>query len=378
MKIALISEKFPPDHGGLAISAWRLAHLLLSAGHGVHVFAPSDKQATSNPNNFTAQKIHIYSLPVASRTDETLSTWFELIAAQHAKQQYDLLHAYFITQAGYIAVYLGRYLGIPSVVSARGNDLDRAIFEPRKAAHILYALQNANAVTANSSQLQRKAQALAPGRAIRLIPNGIDASYFCPQPHQSQLAAQLGLTKSPVIGFVGEARSKKGLAPLLLAFKDVANRQPILLWLLGGVRSGEDHELVKVFQKQNPGLPLLITDYISPQSLPPYYNLMDVLVIPSLRDGLPNALLEGMACERAVVASAVGGILDAIQDGENGLLVPPGDVAALVGAIQRLLTNDELRLHLGKNARARVMAEFTPERELSSNLDIYRQLLSIP
>jgi glycosyltransferase involved in cell wall biosynthesis len=134
--------------------------------------------------------------------------------------------------------------------------------------------------------------------------------------------------------------------------------------------------LVRVFQKQNPKLPLVITEYVSPQSLPVYYNLIDVLVMPSLHDGLPNALLEGMACERGIVASAVGGMPDAIQDEENGLLVPPGDVPKLAEAIACLLDDLTLRERLGVAARQSVMSEFTPEKELAGNLRVYRRLLS--
>jgi glycosyltransferase involved in cell wall biosynthesis len=102
---------------------------------------------------------------------------------------------------------------------------------------------------------------------------------------------------------------------------------------------------------------------------------MDVLALPSIRDGLPNALLEGMACERAIVGTAVGGIPDAIGDGANGRLVPPGDADALAHVISELLDDADLRQRLGRRARETALREFTVEQELEKNLALYRQLV---
>jgi glycosyltransferase involved in cell wall biosynthesis len=99
------------------------------------------------------------------------------------------------------------------------------------------------------------------------------------------------------------------------------------------------------------------------------------LLLPSLQDGLPNTLLEGMACARPVIASSVGGIPDALHDGENGLLVPPGDVDALAAATLQLLSQPDRREQLGNAARATVIRDFSPARELNKNLALYQQLI---
>jgi glycosyltransferase involved in cell wall biosynthesis len=99
-----------------------------------------------------------------------------------------------------------------------------------------------------------------------------------------------------------------------------------------------------------------------------------VLVLPSLRDGLPNALLEGMACGRAVVATDVGGMPDVLRDGENGILVPAGDVERLADSIRALLDDRDRRKQLGQEARLTVQEGFTPERELDLTQQVYRRL----
>jgi glycosyltransferase involved in cell wall biosynthesis len=109
--------------------------------------------------------------------------------------------------------------------------------------------------------------------------------------------------------------------------------------------------------------------------MPAYYSLMDVFVHPSLRDGMPNAVLEAMACGVPVVATAVGGVLDVITDSENGLTIPVNDVEALGRAIQKIFDDETQRKKLSTNARQTILERFAPEKELQANLEIYNRLI---
>jgi glycosyltransferase involved in cell wall biosynthesis len=91
--------------------------------------------------------------------------------------------------------------------------------------------------------------------------------------------------------------------------------------------------------------------FVPPGELGPYYERAAVVAAPSLREGYGVAAREAMAWGRPVVASAVGGLTDAVEDGVTGLLVPPGDVGALRAALERLLRDAELRSRLGAAAR---------------------------
>jgi glycosyltransferase involved in cell wall biosynthesis len=99
-------------------------------------------------------------------------------------------------------------------------------------------------------------------------------------------------------------------------------------------------------------------------TLPAYYAAADVVVVPSVvdsagdRDGLPNVVLESMASQRPVVASAVAAIPAAVRDGVTGTLVPPGDPAALAGALAALIDSPARRVELGRAARLRAETEF--------------------
>jgi glycosyltransferase involved in cell wall biosynthesis len=381
MKIAFLTEKYTPDIGGLAISSERLVRLLTSTGQEVRVFAPTVNLSASETRTLPLNGISVTRFGARKRVDDTLVDWFELLAEEHKREPFDVVHAYFLTQAGFVAAYAGNYLNVPSVVSARGNDLERAIFEPSRATHILYALQHASAVTTNANELARKAKALIPNLEVNVIPNGIDAEHFRPLPRNIALAESLNLMNegqvegaSRVIGFVGELREKKGLRLLLNAYAQVNKRYPITLLIVGNVRAGEDQRIFEEFQLLHPQAQIRVTGFVSPNDLPAYYSLIDVFVHPSLRDGLPNALLEAMACGNAVIGTSVGGIKDAVVNCENGKLVSTNNADELAKAIDELLTNENLRKKLSASARQTIMSTFTLQSELDGNLGVYRRL----
>lgn len=379
MKIALLSEKYTPDFGGLAISTERLARLLAAAGHAVRVFAPTLNLPPSERRILPSSGVDVTRFGARKRVDDTLADWFETIVEEHRRDPFDILHAYFLPQAGFVAAYAGKYLGTPSVVSIRGNDIERAAFDPSKFSHVMYALQNASAVTTNASTLARKARAFVE-REIFLIPNGIDTELFKPMARNETLAEMLGLggktkeERSAVIGFAGELREKKGLRALLSGYAQAAKSRPASLLIVGEVRDGEDKKFFDEFKSANSQLPITVTGPVPHEDMPAYYALMDVLVHPSLRDGMPNAALEAMACGLPVIATPVGGILDALEDGENGVLVNVNDAAALAGKIVELLDDPQKRAGLGQRARETVVEKFGLEAELRANLRVYESL----
>lgn len=394
MKILLLSEKYTPDIGGLAISTERLAHLLTSAGHQVHVIVPTSNLPASEMRFLNANGISVTRFGAHKRVDDTLVDWFELIVAEHKKESFDLIQAYFLPQAGFIGAYAGKYLNIPSIVSIRGNDIERAAFDPSKFSHVMYALQNANAVTTNACVLVKKAKAFID-REIILIPNGIDTEHFKPMEKNQILASHVTLSAAkglednrkdssvgakhlpqsdmmPVIGFVGELREKKGLQTLLLAYAQINKKQPATLLIVGEIRQGDDKKFFDEFQTANPNSHIIVTGLIPHKDLPAYYSLIDVFVHPSLRDGMPNAVLEAMACGKTVISTPVGGVIDVIQDEKNGYFVNVNDVDELSNKILEVLNSNQETIQ--KSARETIINQFTLEKELNANLNVYKKL----
>ncbi|MDP1547958.1 MAG: glycosyltransferase [Anaerolineales bacterium] len=387
MKIALLSEKYTPDLGGLAISTGRLGESLAAAGHDVRLFAPSSSLPATIQQTLHPSRVHVTRFGAHKRVDDTLVDWFELIVEEHKRKPFDVIHAYFLPLAGFVGTYAGTYLHIPSVVSIRGNDIERAAFDPSKFSHVMYALQNADAVTTNASELAKKAKAFID-REIHVIPNGVDTERFKPMEKNEALAEALGLASAQaavlgggdaalsniVIGFVGELREKKGLATLLSGYAQVNKRRPATLLIVGEVRAGVDEQALAEFRSANPDCQIIVTGQVPHKDLPAYYSLMDVFVHPSLRDGMPNAVLEAMACGMPVIATPVGGAVDVIENGKNGIFINVNDAHALSEKIMELLNIPERRAELGKNARESIVDRFTPAKELEANLEVYRTI----
>lgn len=374
MKIALLSEKYTPDLGGLAISTGRLGDSLSAAGHHIRLFSPTGNLPPTIQQTHRSGGVHVTRFGTHKRVDDTLVDWFELIVEEHKREPFDLIHAYFLPMAGFVGAYAGKYLNIPSVVSIRGNDIERAAFDPSKFSHVIYALQNANAVTTNASILAKKAKAFID-REVHIIPNGIDTGHFKPMERNKVLAEMLGIEgQMKVIGFVGELREKKGMATLLSGYAQMLKKTPVSLLIVGEIREGEDKKIFEEFRSSNPEHKIIVTGHVSHKDLPAYYSLMDTFIHPSLRDGMPNAILEAMACEKTVIATPVGGVTDVIEDGANGFFVKVNDVQSLTEKTLEVLSQPEKREAVGKSAREAVLRHFTLEKELQANLTIYASL----
>lgn len=193
-------------------------------------------------------------------------------------------------------------------------------------------------------------------RKVRLVYNGAPSPRNVESPELAGLRAALGIpTGAKVVSMVTRLRVEKGVQFFLPAVAEASLRLdcPIYAVIVGtGPYEAQLHSQADQLQ-----LNVRWTGYQS--DVIPWFYLSDIVCIPSLFDALPYSAAEAMGCGRAVVASDVGGIPELIEHDQSGLLVPPGDVSALCGAIVRLLREDTLRTRLGNNARARFHAGFT-------------------
>jgi len=230
--------------------------------------------------------------------------------------------------------------------------------------------------------------------------NGVDASRFAPTletvKRAEVLRSQLNIPpQAPVVGFVGRFTRDKGIPELVKAFLQLTRRFPELRLLLLGRFEEQDAlpfetrrclathpNVVLVGHAQQTPLAALSVDAKASQRedwpvehSAPYYAVMDILVLPTHREGLPNVVLEAQAAGRPVVASRATGVVDVIRDGETGLLFPVGDVHALATALTKLLTDRELAKKLARSGQARVKREFRQEQVWGALHQEYVRLL---
>lgn len=220
-----------------------------------------------------------------------------------------------------------------------------------------------------------KAATLGNGSA-----NGVDATERFHPDRQSpaarrQLRSEIGAKADElVVGFVGRLTSEKGVEELLAAWAKLRRSHAELrLLVLGGF---EQRDPVSGASRQRLAADPRITHIPHSDNMPRYYAAMDLLVLPTYREGLPTVLLEAAAMALPAVATRVTGCVDAVRDGETGKLVPARDADALANAIAGYADDSSLRAQHGAAARQRVLECFQPEGVWRAVEGEYRRLLA--
>lgn len=188
-----------------------------------------------------------------------------------------------------------------------------------------------------------------------------------------QAARLTGRGRALQIGAAARLVASKGLDVLIRAFASVDLPDARLRIAGDGPEEGALRRLCRE---------LGVADRVEflgrlPQALE-LFQQADVVVVPSRDDAFPLVVLEAFACGRCVIASAVGGIPEAVRDGETGLLVRPGDPQDLAGALSEAYQSPELRARLGAAARAAYEAEFTADRMGERTCEVYQEVLDEP
>jgi glycosyltransferase involved in cell wall biosynthesis len=176
-----------------------------------------------------------------------------------------------------------------------------------------------------------------------------------------------------VVGFVGRLVRSKGIVELADAWGTLRQEFPSLhLLLVGPAESGDPvPREIEERLRNDPRVHLVGEEW----DIPPVYATMDMLVLPTYREGFPIVLLEAAAMKLAIVATNVPGCVDAVQDGVTGTLIPPYDSRQLVAAVRRYLRDPELSHRHGEAARARVLRDFSDRAMWKAVYEEYVALL---
>jgi len=284
---------------------------------------------------------------------------------------------------GSIAGYLAR---VPfRVYTMRGLRLETATGAKRQllawAERVACAL--ADRVICNSHSLRRKAidLKLVPAEKACVLGNGsrgIDQARFAPTPERvlqgAILRASWGIPLSaPVIGFAGRLVRDKGLLELVAAYQQLKVGIPNLrLLLLGSYEIGDPvPRSTRRIIAEDPHI--LCSGHV--RDIADYYQVMDVLALPTYREGYPSVVLEAQSAAKPVVTTFAPGAVDSVVDGVTGLLVPAGDISALAAALHSLLRDRTYATCLGRAGRERVLREFRHEAIWRSLVQQYNQLI---
>ena len=220
-----------------------------------------------------------------------------------------------------------------------------------------------------------------PAEKIVVFPNAVDVQRFRPDPEaRAQVRASLGLTTNSVIVFVGNFFHWHDVATLLDAFARVLAKYPHARLLLVG-DGAQRQAMMQRAADRGLGRAVQFTGAVPHADVPRLVAAADVAVAPYPRMThelwlSPLKLFEYMATGAAVVASGVGQVADVLQDGSNGLLVPPGDASAMAAAVRRLIDDAPLRSRLGRQAREDAVRKHSWEQYLSRLERLYQAVIA--
>lgn len=272
------------------------------------------------------------------------------------KEKIDLVHTH-LAGADIVGALGAGVSGVP-VISTRHNTYER--WQGSFLLSFLYSkiLASAAMIVAVSEAVKSYLVdwGRIPAERILVIPNGIDPGEFHPGGDGLVQKKALGFARnSRVVGTVGRLDALKGGEYFLRAARHISDSRPGTSFLIVG-DGPERRKLQRKAKQLGLGERVIFTGWR--EDIPELLAAMDIFVLPSRREGLGLAALEAMGCARPVVASRVDGLRELVTEGENGLLVRPGDVAELTDAILLLLRDKELARKMGARGCERVKERY--------------------
>ncbi len=349
----------------------RVKHLALRPGNSVEVIAPVPyfpawmpgerwRKFSQIPREEVIEGVLIHHpryplLPgISMPVHGMLMYWASLPLAQHLqrKEQFDCIDAHFVYPDGFAAVRLGRKLGLPAVVSARGSDIN--LYSSFRAIRpmLRWTLLHGDGAIAVSDDLKNKIIALGiPESKIRVISNGVDAERFQPRDAKSA-RKQLGLPEEGSIAVsVGSLIESKGHHLLIAAIAELARSFPQLrLYILGeGAYRSTLEQLVREKKMQDR---IFLFGTRPNEELSLWFSVADLSCLMSSREGWPNVVSEALACGTPVLATRAGGIPEIISSPDLGMLVER-NVQSIVVGLERALTKPWNRAEIARHSRSR-------------------------
>ncbi|MBI5596316.1 MAG: glycosyltransferase family 4 protein [Elusimicrobia bacterium] len=369
--VVMLTASFHPHLGGAERQALALSKALARKGVPVRVLT---RRLPGTPARAVVEGIPVRRLPapgsgLLNSAVFLLSSLAWLVL--HAPE-FDAVHVHLAGSPALAAALVGRLTGKAVVIKVGGG---RGIGEVAVSARswpgrlklaLLALLEPRFVAVTEDLALELAEHSLGPAQ---VVPNGVDIEAFHPASptERAELRARWGLGEGPAFLYMGRISVEKRLPAFAAAFgRATAGVSPRPRLVAAG--SGPEEAALREAARAA-GVDLLLLP--TQEDPPPLYRACDAFVLPSVSEGLSNALLEAMASGLAVVASRVGGTAEAVEDGVSGLLFDPADAAAEEGAVRRLLAEPGLAARLGSAARERALSRYALDAVAERYLKLY-------
>ena len=367
--IMMVVSLFHPHLGGAEQQALMLAEQLIKRGMKVSVLTRSFRGLPS----FEV----IRGVPV-NRRIRTLP-WGKCFGLSYMvsvlwflfrnRNSYDIIHCHLLGFHSAVAVLLKWLFGKKtiSLVGATGPVSDflqmKNVFLGKLFLRLI-ARSDRIVLLCSKSREEALAEGFSPAQLV-YIPNGVDTACFKPGPDTGK--------RGNTITFIGRLDYLKGVDILLQAFRRLRDaRIPAHLDIIG---DGPERSNLELLSRQV-GINDAATFHGAIHGVAPYLQRSALFVLPSLSEGMPNVLLEAMACGVPVITTRVGGTADIVADGKNGLFVEAGNAEHLYATMKKLLADHGLGERLGTEARRTIEKSFAVDCVVDQYLKLYEDIMS--
>jgi len=301
------------------------------------------------------------------------------------RERFDVVHTH-TPKAGLLGQLAARLAGVPVVA----NTLHGFYFhdDTKPMTRRFYVWMERLAAKCSDTILSQNREDMATAVAERIaspeqlkwLGNGVDVARFdrrqIADATLEELRREIGIdSRPPVVGFVGRLVEEKGILDLLQAAKAVVEVIPNAQFLIIGPYDEEKPDALRPEVAERYGVAANCRFVGLRNDMPELYALMDVLVLPSYREGFPRAPMEASAMGVPAMATDIRGCRETVDHGENGLLFPVGDVHALAQSLIELLQDDERRARMGATGRQIAEDRFDEQKVFDRVLSEYERLL---
>lgn len=375
MRIGFVSRRFFPAISGMSIYAINLLRQLAAAGHDVTMISqyygdPARASVYGGGPPPEVAGVRIIGLEALGEQadgdfERDVEAMVEAIAAEHGRRPFDILHAQYGYPTGWATLLAAQALGVPCVVSIQGGDghwVGSCCDTHRIAMERV--LDHAGALLIGGGSFAREVHDRlgTPMDRFTIVPGAVDTDRFTPGEAHPEGPVRLF--------YHGRVDRRKGVFDMLHALARVEGE-----WTCTVSGIGPDMAAARALaQELGLNARVRFSGYAEYDRVPELYRAHDVFVSPTYAEGFSNTILEAMASGQAILSCRSVGVVDCIRDGENGLLVEPGDIAALGAALTRIVSDAGLRRRLAEAGLAECRRTYSWRSVGRQIMGIYAQL----
>ena len=320
---------------------------------------------------FQQAGVEVHSLDLRKKTDVTAALRLRSLLNTIRP---DILHTYLI-HGNVLGRIVGRLTGVPTII---GSEL--TIGQAGRIGKLATKLTNplTDAVEVNSETGGKSviANLGVPEEKIEVILPGLDLDAFGQTDQRVQTRNDIGVDDNEhLVLYIGRLRAVKGVEFGIRAVAKAFKQNPKMKLALAG--EGDQRKQLEALSAEL-GIENNVKFLGARKDLPNVLSACDSVIMPSLTEGFPRVAIEAMASSKPVIATNVGGVPEAIIDGQSGILVPSKDVEAMTDALISVSTNFELAKRLGVAARQRTEHRFAASNYVARLDEMYRRLAGLP